>query len=527
MPTIPQQVESSAPDCSDPSPRILRWVDRVSESLAISVSRRPAWFMIGLSALYLSGTSAFAWSRLFWFDEILTYHIAQAPTVASMWRTLRAGLDLNPPLFFVVAHFMRSMFGESELVMRIPSLIGFWVMCLCLFRFVSRGCTSLYGLVALLLPVATTAYSYAFEARPYGLVLGFCGVALVCWQSYARDGSRFALAMVWLCMSAAVSSHYYSLMALMPLAAGEIVRLVTQKKWDFRMLGALAFSAFPLLFFLPQLRMARTFAATFWSKPSLISLLTFYDFLVGPGQFFIVVALVLMAVVSMMDRRRPIEPPRQAPTRAEFAVAIGFVLLPYVAIALAMAAESGFTPRYALPSVIGVAALLPMAAYGASRGRMATGAALALVFFLAFGLREISASRRFIDGKRPLEGFNFLSENASGLPIVILNPLEFLKVEHYGSAEWKSRAAYVVNLSDSVRYGDSDTADRALVQLREVTPLNVFDYADFVRTHPRFLVFGLYSWEIPYLSDHAADIRIVGHYGKDLLFEVQPRLDRR
>ncbi len=484
------------------------------------------WFLIGLSALYLIGTSALAWSRLLWFDEILTYHIARAPTVASMWAILQTGLDLNPPLFFVVTHFTRSLFGESELAMRIPALIGFWVMSLCLFRFVSRGCTPLYGLVALLLPVATTAYDYAFEARPYGMVLGFCGVALVSWQSYARGGSRFALAMVWLGMTAAVSSHYYALMALMPLAAGEVVRMLTQKKWDFKVLAALALSATPILFFLPQLRMAKTFAATFWSKPSLISFLTIYDFLLGSGQFFVVIALALAAIVSMTQQRGlAVEPPRQGPTFSEGVVAVGFALLPYLAIVFAIVAGGGFTPRYALPAVIGVATLLPMATYTASRGRMAMGAALASVFFLAFSLHEVSASRRYLHGKKSLEAYDFFSDNTTGLPILIVNPLEFLKVEHYGSAEWKRRAAYVVNLSESVRYGEPDTADRILVLLCKITPLNVFDYGDFVRVHPKFLVLGHYGWEIPYLSDHAADIRVRGAYGKGLLFEVQHKPD--
>jgi hypothetical protein len=142
-------------------------------------------------------------------------------------------------------------------------------------------------------------------------------------------------------------------------------------------------------------------------------------------------------------------------------------------------------------------------------------------------MRELSASRRFFHGKERLEAYNFLSDDTSDEPIVIANPLEFLKLAHYGSAGGKQRAAYVVNLSDSVRYGESDTADRALVELRKVTPLNVFDYAEFIQVHPRFLVLGAYSWEIRYLSDHAADIRVVGRYNSDLLFEVQDIPDSR
>lgn len=291
----PQKVEPPAP---------VPWVDRVSESLAATVARRSMWLLIGLSALYIIGTSALAKTKLFWFDEILTFYIARIPTLPTLLATLRDGLDLNPPLYFILTRFTRSLFGESELALRLPVLIGFWVMSLCLYRFVSRGCTPLYGLVALLLPVATTAYDYAFEARPYGVVLGLCGLAMVFWQSYARDGSRLGLAMMWLCMTAAISCHFYAAVAVLPLAAGELVRITTRKKPDFKVLGALALSGIPILFCLPQLRMAKTFAPAFFSKPSVISFLTFYDFVVGPGQFFLVIALVLAAIVSMAQRGR-------------------------------------------------------------------------------------------------------------------------------------------------------------------------------------------------------------------------------
>ncbi|MEO8097241.1 MAG: glycosyltransferase family 39 protein [Acidobacteriota bacterium] len=473
--------------------------------------------------LYLLGTSALAWSKLFWFDEILTYHIVRAPSIGAMWKILQTGLDLNPPLFFVVTHFIRSLLGEGELAMRLPALVGFWVMCLCLYRFVSRGCGPLYGLSALLLPIATNAYEYAFEARPYAMVLGLCAGALVCWQSYARDGSRIAPAILWVCMTAAVSCHYYALMALIPLGGGELVRLMTIRKWDFKVLLALAFSATPVLFFLPQLSMARTFAANFWAKPSLNSILTYYEFLIGPGQFFLVIALVLVALVSFAEPRGPtIASPRLRPTLAESMVAIGFVVLPYIDISFAMTAGSGFTPRYALPSIIGVAALIPMAAYASSRSRIMTGSALVAVFFMAFSLRELSASRRFLHGQEELKTYKLSSSVPPGLPLLVTDSLEFMKLAHYGSTEVKERSVYLVNLPGSAGNGEPDTVERLLILLRRITPMSVFDYSDFIRMHPRFLVLG-YNWEVQYFVEHNAHIQVVGASGQDPVIEVAPK----
>jgi hypothetical protein len=42
----------------------------------------------------------------------------------------------------------------------------------------------------MLFPLITNAYPYAYEARPYGLLLGFCGLSLLCWQSAAEGQSR-------------------------------------------------------------------------------------------------------------------------------------------------------------------------------------------------------------------------------------------------------------------------------------------------------------------------------------------------
>jgi hypothetical protein len=240
-----------------------------------------------------------------------------------------------------------------------------------------------------------------------------------------------------------------------------------------------------------------------------------------------VIAVILTVIVSKAGGRTAATTvPRQAPTAAEITVSMGFVLLGHIGILVAFLARTGFASRYALPTVIGVATLVPFVAYYASRGRVAIGAVLALVFFSAFSLREISASRRFLHIKESLDAYGFLSApDTNSLPVIVVNPLEFLQIAHYGPTDWTRRAVYVTDLYDSVRYGESDTADRALLQLRKVTPLNVFDYTEFVRSHPRFLVFGSHSWEIAYLSDHAADIRVIrrydiGKYSRDFLFEV-------
>src|ERR1700733_206895 len=128
--------------------------------------------------------------RPFWYDELFTYNVATLPGFRAMWDALRHGADLNPPFFYVVTHAAVSVFGPTEFGLRTPAIAGFLVMCCCLYAFVAHRAGACYGFIAMLLPVVTGALRWAFEARAYGLMLGFCGLALISWQRAAEASHR-------------------------------------------------------------------------------------------------------------------------------------------------------------------------------------------------------------------------------------------------------------------------------------------------------------------------------------------------
>src|SRR5580693_8592751 len=122
--------------------------------------------------------------RPFWYDELFTYNVATLPGFRAMWHALTHGADLNPPLFYVVTHAVISVLGPTEFGLRTPALVGFLVMCCCLYAFVAHRAGACFGFIAML-PLVTGALRWAPEARAYGLMLGFCGLALVSWQRAA------------------------------------------------------------------------------------------------------------------------------------------------------------------------------------------------------------------------------------------------------------------------------------------------------------------------------------------------------
>src|SRR5271165_4494977 len=74
--------------------------------------------------------AAGAATRRLWYDELLTYHLAQLP-LRRLWDAIAAGADLHPPLSHALTHLCFLLMGASEFTVRLPSIIAFATMCLC------------------------------------------------------------------------------------------------------------------------------------------------------------------------------------------------------------------------------------------------------------------------------------------------------------------------------------------------------------------------------------------------------------
>ena len=125
-----------------------------------------------------------------WFDEILTILIAKLPRTSDIWAACADNADGMPPMFYLAVRAMTGMGWNDSLAVRLLSVAGYAVFTFCLFRFVSRQKPAVYGIVAMLLPSLTGCWFFATAGRPYGILLGCTGVAMVCWQSISRGNRR-------------------------------------------------------------------------------------------------------------------------------------------------------------------------------------------------------------------------------------------------------------------------------------------------------------------------------------------------
>jgi hypothetical protein len=172
-------------------------------------------YLFFFSVLYFPITLWLASYKLFWDDEFFTLYLARIPTWSGLVKALATGADQHPPSSYWLTHLCIQVFGASHVGLRLPSIVGFWVLCVALF-FLLRPLTGpMWAFVGMLFPTTSKFYYYAMEARGYGLVSGFAAVAVLCWFRATESRRRkLFLPLMALCLAGAVASHYYAAMVI-------------------------------------------------------------------------------------------------------------------------------------------------------------------------------------------------------------------------------------------------------------------------------------------------------------------------
>jgi len=532
--------------------RLVPRLNGFAEAFVAQVEKRRIWFLAGFSMLYLAVTCLVASHKPLWNDEFYTLYIARLPGIPEVWAALATGAEQIPPFFYVLTRASLALSGQQqatagshprhyfELSLRLPGVIGFWVMSLCLFRFVSKRAPAVYGFLAMLFPLVTGAYYYASEARPYGLVLGFSGLALLCWQAATeRDNRLLPLAGLALSLAAAVSCHYYAVFVFIPLAFAEAVRSFLRRRLAWAVWAAFSLGATPLLAFLPLIQRAMAYSSTFWSKSQWTSVPEFYYFLLAPATLPLVALLVLSAIYpspvgQVENPSYPFSddqyPP--APRLHEMAAAIGFMAIPIVAVALSIILTGAFTDRYALPAVIGCSVIIAFAAHRLSSDRPAIAAILTFslcAFFLSLGLKSVMNSLAIREART--QTIEFLRSDSAGgindLPIAVSDQHAFTSLAHYAPRDVASRLVYLADPDKALHHlGHNSVEKGALDLLKPWFHLPVEEYGPYLASRRRFLVYGspghFLNWLLSDLTSSGMHIELRSRDKDSLLFLVNP-----
>ena len=471
----------------------------------------------GIVALYAVAVGSLAARAQLWNDELYTWYIAQLPTWGDVWDTLETGVEQLPPFFYAVERTSLFLFGDNQLALRLPSLLGFLLGCSCLFVVVARRTSASYGLVAALVPLAGGAAPYAWEARPYALVLGFAAAAVLCHQLRA-DGVMPTLAVIGLAvaLAGATAVHYYGALVVLPIALAEAARWHMRRKLDRAVVAAMLAPLVPLAISFPLIDGARKYSGQFWTEFDLGSAPEFVLVLLRADVFsesriptwlgFGFAAVVLGGALIVLLKR-----PRSA--QLEVAAAVGFALLPLAGVLVGELATGAYTERYVLAAVIGPAVLVPLALHRVARGRTVAALGAAAVLTLWFGVlfqywhRDIGVE---IDRRERL--VEFLEEQVpAGERVAVVHPHDYLELVRYAPDALRARLVRLSDPERALRYTGSRSTEDGLVVLSGFTPVRIVDYE---RQRSPFLLLRTVrgsapDWIVPALTDDRARLTVV------------------
>ncbi len=470
-----------------------------------------------LTVIYFAGTIRLARGKPFWFDEILTLLAAQQPSYSATLQATRE-LDWSPPFTNLVGHFVNGLAGSGEVVFRLPSMIGFWVFCLCLFGFAIRRVNVYFAVTAMLLPFATLGSSYSFEARNYGMMLGFCGVALLSWQT-AAIGTRRALALFGLVVgiAGALLCHYFAVAIYLPLGVAEAFRSLRQRKVDKAIWTAFVLGVVPLAASLPQMMHVSRANQHPFSIASRHDYLSFYGPVFAPAVLIVLVALLLLAAWFLLsgDQEAPVPALQAEVPDYEMLAAALFLLILAADITLALIVPPHiFFWRYALPSITGFALLpcLLAAQYAGERLRPVLGPALVVPTFLLFAY-GMTLGRPL---RNPFLQEPLLVEGLKRGPVAVSNFVSYLQLWYYAPENLKSRLIYLTDEDASVKYLHFE--DRMEIFRRFGVP--VIPYKDFAVPGKQFFVYFTpgFGWLPEKLLDDGIRLQVVKRNPGDALF---------
>jgi hypothetical protein len=466
-------------------------VRRELDGLGTLLETNPLFFAVTFSILYWLGTLGAAVNQKLWLDEIISSYITSLPAIKDVWLALLHTVDGNPPLYYLIARLFVP-FLNPDIAIRLPAIIGFWVAALCLFDFVRRRTSALAGAIATLAFANSGALPWAWEGRPYAVVLGLMGLAIFIWQRCIEPGrSRAWLAALALVMAALVSTHYYSLLLLGPFFLAEIAHALRDKRADWLLLLSVSLGTGVILLYLPLLHglheniAVNAASANYFAAPSFMDMLRTYQALALP---LVMPALVSAVVtfVAAQARMADLTPGRNRFQVQEMAVILGMVALPASAYLGAILVTHTFVLRYVLGGALGIAMLAGVVVHQVLGSNRALTTAVCVVLTLNF--IYVLLPRAMSPDPTYEDVLASVGEAPGDAPVAIAEGLLFPSVWHYASPELRHRLFYLTDLETAKQTTDT-TNENIMILMKGFAPESIQNVDEFLRTGSRFFVF--------------------------------------
>ncbi len=454
-------------------------------------------------------------------------------------RTLPLAID---PFFYHGLTFLGiRLFGVNPLVLRLPSALGFLLMQGCLFYFVRRIASERAAVFALAFPMFTVVFWYTEQVRPYGLLLGLFGLAMLSWQRAVRRQAHrtWALVVLALTIAVAINTHYYGVLLLAPLCAAELVRARQGRRLDIPVLLSMGAGMAGAVFLLPFLKGAAGFRSHYQTEavPPLVITQSYNFILLGHSAFsthanhLLAIALALLIVLVLGSCVRQMRSKTLNLPDAEFVFLITLAALPFFGFLLGRFVTHTMEPRYVFGSIIGIAALLAIALVPILRNNTIGRIAL-FVLFAAFvckgavGIRAVQRARQDALSYLILSPEVKAAITASPSKLLYLQDIDLFGFMAYyePDADVRSHMALVYSRDQEIRWNHSDASSLTALHLKSFTPYIILPY-EGLTTQPGEYVFvveqGGWNWiEHAFASEHV-ELKYVGKLGGNDVVSVR------
>jgi len=507
---------------------LLPWIEaawsRCADSRAI--------IYILFTFLYSVPNLVLAHRKLMWSDEFFTLYLSKTRNWSELWRALSTGGDQHPPSFYYFTHLIFKLAGTTHITLRVAALFGFGLFCVCLYEIARLVVERRWAPVALLLPLTTHDLYYATEARGYGIEVGFVTFSLLMWILAAEGKKRAwtvpALA-VGLCLS--VASHYYAVLILIPLIAGELFRTKQRRSIDVPVCSAFLAAMIPLVLFAPIILKVKAYSDAFWAVPSWGQMVMWYPNSMG---YMIILFLAASGLIFVLRIPANQDLREAAPPGVPIRVAlVATALLPALGAVIAHFITNAFSDRYFIAALPGTLLLATWALKRIMRNDKAGPPLISILCVLLFAVQYTIIYREQARRLLQVRSAARLLCHSGNAPIIVSESYIFYPLSFYGRRDLVNRVVFAADPHQSARYLGYDTMDRSLLAMAPWFPLKIMWWHEWWRTHEFSLVYGIagpWDWGT-YAVSTVGRVQLLNRNGSDLLLGVTrtnvPEDDRR
>jgi len=180
-----------------------------------------------------------------WLDEAFVFKYAQF-SLGEIWsKVVVPGVELNPPFFYWLVHFILP-FGKSEWLLRLPAALA-GILTIPVFYFIGKQVKGkkLGLILAALISFSSYHIYYSQEARTYTLALLFFSLAFYFYLKTVKENKLNYW--IWFSVFSALSlwSHYYVILGVGVFFLHSLIHLIFTR--EYKRIKSFLFSLFIFL----------------------------------------------------------------------------------------------------------------------------------------------------------------------------------------------------------------------------------------------------------------------------------------